>query len=95
MQSSGRSIRENYSTIWEASRRVVTSHGIAALGMGRERLDSQVFDRVIATDASEAQIANALSYERVEYHVASAEKSGTESESIDLIMVAQAFTGSI
>jgi len=49
-----------------------------------------VFDRVIATDASEAQIANALSHERVEYRVASAEKNGIESESIDLIMVAQA-----
>jgi SAM-dependent methyltransferase len=49
-----------------------------------------VFDRVIATDASETQIANAHSHERVKYRVAPAERSGIESETIDLIMVAQA-----
>jgi SAM-dependent methyltransferase len=49
-----------------------------------------VFDRVIATDASEKQIANAQSHEIVEYRVAPAENSGIGSETIDLIMVAQA-----
>src|SRR6516162_9938876 len=49
-----------------------------------------VFDRVIATDASEKQIANAQSHERVEYRVAVAENSGIGSETIDLTMVAQA-----
>jgi SAM-dependent methyltransferase len=49
-----------------------------------------VFDRVIATDASEKQIANAQSHNIVEYRVASAENSGIGSETIDLIMVAQA-----
>jgi SAM-dependent methyltransferase len=49
-----------------------------------------VFDRVIATDASEKQIANAQSHVRVEYRVAPAENSGIESETIDLIIVAQA-----
>ena len=49
-----------------------------------------MFDRVIATDASEKQIANAQSHEIVEYRVAPAEKSGIGSETIDLIMVAQA-----
>ena len=48
------------------------------------------FDRVIATDASEKQIANAQLHEHVEYRVAPAENSGIESETIDLIMVAQA-----
>jgi SAM-dependent methyltransferase len=48
------------------------------------------FDRVIATDASEKQIANAEPHERVEYRVAPAENSGIESGTIDLIMVAQA-----
>ncbi len=61
-----------------------TGNGQGAVGL------ASVFDRVIATDASEAQIANAQSHERVEYRVAPAEKSGIESESIDLIMVAQA-----
>jgi SAM-dependent methyltransferase len=51
---------------------------------------AEVFDRAIATDASEKQIANAQPHERVEYHVAPAENSGIQSETIDLIMVAQA-----
>jgi SAM-dependent methyltransferase len=49
-----------------------------------------VFDHIIATDASERQIANAQSHEKVDYHVAPAENSGIEAETLDLIMVAQA-----
>jgi SAM-dependent methyltransferase len=49
-----------------------------------------VFDRVIATDASEEQISKAQLHERVEYRVAPAENSGIHSEALDLIMVAQA-----
>jgi len=49
-----------------------------------------VFDRVIATDASAKQIANAHPHARVEYHVAPAESSGIQAETVDLIMVAQA-----
>jgi SAM-dependent methyltransferase len=45
---------------------------------------------VIATDASEKQIANAQPHERVEYRAAPAESSGIASETVDLIMVAQA-----
>jgi SAM-dependent methyltransferase len=51
---------------------------------------ASVFDRVIATDASEKQIANAQPQERVEYRVVPAENSGLESGTVDLIMVAQA-----
>ena len=58
-------------------------------GQAAVRLAS-IFDRVIATDASEKQIANAQPHEHVEYRVAPAENSGIQSESIDLIMVAQA-----
>ena len=61
-----------------------TGNGQAAVGL------ASVFDRVIATDASEKQIANAQSHEVVEYRVAPAENSGIGSETIDLIMVAQA-----
>ena len=61
-----------------------TGSGQAAVGL------AAVFDRVIATDASEKQIANAQSHERVEYRVAPAENSGLESDTIDLVMVAQA-----
>src|SRR5881296_1212973 len=61
-----------------------TGNGQAAVGL------ASLFDRVIATDASEKQIAKADPHERVEYHVAPAENSGIESETIDMIMVAQA-----
>ena len=61
-----------------------TGNGQAAVRL------AAVFDRVIATDASEKQIANAQSHERVEYRVATADNSGIGSETIDLIMVAQA-----
>jgi SAM-dependent methyltransferase len=61
-----------------------TGNGQAAVGL------ASVFERVIATDASEKQIANAQPHARVEYRVAPAENSGMDSETVDLIMVAQA-----
>jgi SAM-dependent methyltransferase len=61
-----------------------TGNGQAAVGL------ASVFNRVIATDASEKQIANAQSHKIVEYRVAPAENSGIGSETLDLIMVAQA-----
>ena len=62
-----------------------------ATGNGQAAVElANVFDRVMATDASETQIANAQLHERVEYRVAAAEESGLESNSMDLIMVAQA-----
>jgi SAM-dependent methyltransferase len=61
-----------------------TGNGQAAVGL------ASVFDRVIATDASEKQIANAQLHERVKYRVAPAENSGIDSATIDLIIVAQA-----
>jgi SAM-dependent methyltransferase len=61
-----------------------TGNGQAAVGL------ASVFDRVLATDASDKQIANAQSHEIVEYRVAPAENSGIGSGTIDLIMVAQA-----
>jgi SAM-dependent methyltransferase len=61
-----------------------TGNGQAAVGL------ASVFDRVIATDASETQIANAQSHERIAFRVAHADNSGIASQTIDLIMVAQA-----
>jgi SAM-dependent methyltransferase len=61
-----------------------TGNGQAAVGL------ATVFDRVIATDASEKQISNVQPNERVEYRVAPAENSGIKSGTVDLIMVAQA-----
>ena len=60
-----------------------TGNGQASVGL------ATAFDRVIATDASEKQIANAQPHERVEYRAAPAESSGIASETVDLIMVAQ------
>ena len=51
---------------------------------------AEFFERVIATDASEKQIDNAEAHPRVEYRIAPAENSGIESNSVDLITVAQA-----
>src|SRR5258708_23839404 len=65
---------------WECG----TGNGEAAVGL------VSVFDRVIATDASEKQIANAEPHERVAYRAAPAENSGIESATLDLVMVAQA-----
>jgi SAM-dependent methyltransferase len=61
-----------------------TGNGQAAVGL------ASVFDRVIATDASEKQISKAQPHERVEYRVAPAEESGIKPGTFDLIMVAQA-----
>jgi len=61
-----------------------TGNGQAAVGL------ASVFDRVIATDASQKQIANAQSYKIVEYRVAPAEDSGIGSATVDLIIIAQA-----
>src|SRR5436309_12421226 len=61
-----------------------TGSGQAAVGLAEH------FDRVIATDASEAQIAAAAPHPRVEYRVAPAESSGLAPESADLVTVGQA-----
>lgn len=61
-----------------------TGNGQAAVAL------AAVFDRVIATDASQDQIRNAQRNEKVEYRVAPAESSGLGPKSVDLVMVAQA-----
>jgi SAM-dependent methyltransferase len=61
-----------------------TGNGQAALAL------AEVFRQVIATDASEKQIANAPPDKRIHYRVASAEQSGLSKESVDLVTVAQA-----
>jgi len=73
---------------------IAPANGLAwdcATGSGQAAIAlAEVFERIIATDASEKQIANAERHKRVEYRVATAEKSGLESGSVDLITVAQA-----
>jgi SAM-dependent methyltransferase len=74
------SIAPNRQLAWDCG----TGNGQAAVGL------ASIFDRVVATDASEKQIANAEPQERVEYRIAPAENSGIPSGMVDLIMVAQA-----
>ena len=62
-----------------------------ACGTGQATLAlADRFDSVVATDGSEQQLAAAPASSRVIYRVATAEDSGLESESVDLITVAQA-----
>ncbi|MDQ3697377.1 MAG: class I SAM-dependent methyltransferase [Gemmatimonadota bacterium] len=61
-----------------------TGSGQAAAGLVRH------FDRVVATDASAAQIAHAQPRANIEYRVAPAERSGLDAASTDLVTVAQA-----
>lgn len=61
-----------------------TGNGQAARGL------ADFFEHVIATDGSEKQIANAGQDDRINYRVGTAEKSGLESRSVDLVTVAQA-----
>jgi SAM-dependent methyltransferase len=63
---------------------VGTGNGQAALGL------AQHFRSIIATDPGEQQIALAAPHDRVTYRVATAEDSGLEDQSIDLITMALA-----
>jgi len=62
-----------------------TGSGQAALGLAPH------FERVVATDTSEAQIRHAHPHPRVEYRVAKAEASGLPDGSVDLAVAAAAF----
>ena len=61
-----------------------TGNGQAAHGLAR------FFKRVVATDASDKQIASAIPSTNVEFRTATAEASGLEPGSADLVTVAQA-----
>ncbi|HEY5801753.1 MAG TPA: class I SAM-dependent methyltransferase [Burkholderiaceae bacterium] len=62
-----------------------------AAGSGQASVDlARHFARVVATDASPAQIADARPAVNVEYRVARAESSGLPDASCDLVTVAQA-----
>ncbi|HKV97340.1 MAG TPA: class I SAM-dependent methyltransferase [Gammaproteobacteria bacterium] len=61
-----------------------TGNGQAALGLAEH------FKKVIATDPSKEQIANAFPHAHVEYRVAAAASPGLDHHSVDLVTVAQA-----
>lgn len=62
-----------------------TGNGQAAVELAR------YFKKVIATDPSEKQLNQAIEKSNIEYRVGTAENSGIEAGTIDLITVAQAF----
>ncbi len=66
--------------VWDCA----TGNGQAAAALAEH------FDRVIATDASAQQLAQARVHDRVEYRVARAESSELADGSVDLVTVAQA-----
>jgi SAM-dependent methyltransferase len=61
-----------------------TGNGQAAVPLAEH------FARVVATDASSAQLANATPRPNVEYRLAASDKSGLPSQSVDLVTAAQA-----
>lgn len=61
-----------------------TGNGQAALSL------TQCFRRVVATDASEAQLQQTTPHNQITYRVAPAEASGLRDRSCDLVIVAQA-----
>lgn len=58
-------------------------------GQAAEEL-AKYFEKVIATDASQDQIQNAVPHAKIRYEVSKAESSGFPENSVDLINVAQA-----
>ena len=74
------SIAPSSSLVWDCA----TGSGQAAVELTAR------FDRVVATDASPAQIASAVSAPGLTYRVAEASDSGLADQSVDLITVAQA-----
>lgn len=61
-----------------------TGNGQAAVALAAH------FDRVIATDASRAQVDAAIAHPGVSYRVATAENSGLDADTVDLVTVGQA-----
>ena len=74
------SVVEPRALAWDCA----TGNGQAALGVVEH------FDRVVATDVSEAQIAHAPRHPRVEYRVGRSESSDHADASLDLVTVASA-----
>jgi len=66
--------------VWDCG----TGNGQAAIALAER------FEHVVATDASESQIAQALAHPKVTYRVARENNSGLATQSTDLITVAQA-----
>lgn len=73
-------LTERHDAVWDCA----TGNGQAAKDLAR------IFRKVIATDASAEQIANAVAGDRVEFHIANATQSGLPDASVAMVTVAQA-----
>lgn len=87
--------RPGYPTeLFEYLSSIVSGHKLAwdcAAGSGQAALSLvPYFNEIIATDASEKQIENAVKHPKIKYKVAHAENSGLDSNSVNLITVATA-----
>lgn len=74
------SLTPGHGLAWDAG----TGNGQAAIGLAEH------FDRVVATDASAAQVAQAEPHPAVAYRVGDAGQSGLATGSVDLVTAAQA-----
>lgn len=74
------SLVDRHERAWDCG----TGNGQAARGLAGH------FNQVIATDVSTEQIKNAAPHPRIEFRVATAEDSGLEDQSLDLVTVAAA-----
>src|SRR5688572_27695445 len=75
------SLTDHHDLAWDCA----TGNGQTAAGL------SPLFKKVIATDISEAQLSFAMQKENIDYQIGSAENSGLENNSVDLITVSQAY----
>lgn len=73
-------LTQEHTLAWDCA----TGNGQAAQALANH------FDKVLATDASDNQIAQCLAHSRIKYRVADAEHAPLEDNSVDLITVAQA-----
>lgn len=74
------SLAPSHQLAWDCA----TGNGQVAIGLARH------FDRVVATDASAAQIDHAFRHERIAYRVEPAEATSLDAASVDLVAVGQA-----
>lgn len=74
------SLVARHDIVWDCA----AGNGQASVGLAK------YFDKVIATDASEKQIAMAEPHDRIEFRVARSDASGLPDHSMDMVTVAQA-----
>ena len=74
------SITNEHKRAWDSA----AGNGQAALGL------AEYFDEVLASDASETQIQNAVQHPKIKYFIAPSENSGIEPHSVNIVTVATA-----